>query len=77
VRAELRRRRIGIRLARKGVESSTRLGRHRWVIERSLSWLTRFRRLARRYERLDEHFQAFADIACAMICYRRLVTLTK
>ncbi|MFE9328742.1 IS5 family transposase [Nocardia sp. NPDC052278] len=38
--AELRRwvrdRGIGVRVARKGIESSERLGRHRWVIERTM-----------------------------------------
>jgi hypothetical protein len=29
----LRKRGIKVRIARKGVESSTRLGRHRWVVE--------------------------------------------
>jgi len=33
-RAYLRRRGIKARLARRGVESSTRLGRHRWRVER-------------------------------------------
>jgi hypothetical protein len=47
LRADLRQRRITARLARPGIESSTRLGRHRWVIERSLSWLMRYRRLVR------------------------------
>jgi transposase len=37
----------------------------RWVVERSLGWLNRFRRLARDYERLPEtlaglHFVVFA-----------------
>jgi transposase len=37
----------------------------RWVVERSQAWVTRFRRLARDYERLPEtivglHFVAFA-----------------
>jgi hypothetical protein len=27
------------RIARRGVESSSRLGRHRWKVERSLAWL--------------------------------------
>jgi transposase len=36
-RAELRRRSITSRIARRGMESSKRLGRHRWRIERSLS----------------------------------------
>lgn len=31
----------------------------RWVIERTLSWLMRTRRLARDYERLPEHSEAF------------------
>src|SRR5439155_11493290 len=41
LRREIRRRGITVRIARKGVESSTRLGRHRWIIESCLSWLTR------------------------------------
>jgi transposase len=44
------------RLARKGVESSRHLGRHRWVVERTVSWLSGCRRLHRRYERKPEHF---------------------
>jgi hypothetical protein len=31
---------IKSRIARRGVDSSERLGRHRWVVERTLSWLT-------------------------------------
>ncbi len=38
-------------LARRGIESCARLGRHRWVVERSLAWLARYRRLTIRYER--------------------------
>ncbi|WP_345702197.1 transposase, partial [Streptomyces avermitilis] len=59
-------------IARKGIESSKRLGRHRWVVERTVSWLAGCRRLHRRYERKAEHFLAFADIAAALICHRRL-----
>jgi transposase len=36
-RAYLRRRRITARIARRGIESSTRLGRHRWKVERARS----------------------------------------
>jgi transposase len=56
----------------RGVESSQRLGRHRYVIERTLEWITRFRRLQRRYERKAAHFHAFATLAYAIVCYRRL-----
>jgi len=36
----LRRRGIKSRIARKGVESSEKLGRHRWVVKRTLAWLS-------------------------------------
>jgi len=39
LREELRKRGITPRDARRGVENSERLGRHRWVVERTLSWL--------------------------------------
>ncbi|MGI8329824.1 IS5 family transposase, partial [Actinomadura scrupuli] len=60
------------RIARRGIESSQRLGRHRWVVERTMSWLNGFRRLHRRYERKPEHFLAFTAIAAAFICHRQL-----
>ncbi|MFE1288938.1 IS5 family transposase [Streptomyces sp. NPDC058751] len=72
LRRWLRSRGITRRLARRGIESSTHLGRHRWVVERSVAWLVGCRRLHRRYERKAEHFLAFAAIACTLICYRRL-----
>ena len=72
LRSWLRGRGITPRIARRGIESSQRLGRHRWVIERTVSWLNGCRRLHRRYERKAEHFLAFVGIAAALICYRRL-----
>jgi Transposase DDE domain len=50
-RAYLRRRGIRPRIARRGMESSGRLGRHRWKVERSLSWLSYWRRLEVRWDR--------------------------
>ncbi|SCE06432.1 Transposase DDE domain-containing protein [Streptomyces sp. SolWspMP-5a-2] len=72
LRRWLRGRGIRHRIARKCIESSIRLGRHRWTIERTMSWLAGCRRLHRRYERKAEHFLAFTSIACSLICYRRL-----
>jgi len=37
--------------------------------------VTRFRRLVRRYERKASHFLGFLRLACAIICYRRVVRL--
>ena len=77
LRAEVRRRGIAVRIARRGVDTSQRLGRHRWIVESCLAWLLRNRRLVRRYDRKAEHFQAFADLACALLAYRRLSKVTK
>jgi transposase len=73
LRRWLRGRGIPHGIARKGIETSTRLGRHRWTIERTVAWLAGCRRLHRRYERKAERFLAFTSIACTLICYRRLV----
>jgi transposase len=71
-RAWLRRRGITARIARRGIESSTRLGRHRWRVERALSWLSCYRRLAIRWDRDSERWFALVLLACALTCYRRL-----
>lgn len=66
------RRRNGVpRIARRGVESSERLGRHRWVVERTLSWLNRFRRLKVRYERRDDIHLAFLKLGCAIVSFNQ------
>ena len=71
-RAYLRRRGITARIARRGIESSARLGRHRWRVERSLSWLSCFRRLQVRWDRDSGRWFAFVVLACAMVCFNRL-----
>ncbi len=72
VRRYLARRSITACIARRGVDSSDRLGRHRWVVERSIAWLLSFRRLALRYDRSAKTITALATLACALICHRRL-----
>jgi len=71
-RAYLRRRGIKARIARREVESSTRLGRHRWKVERSLSWLSCFRRLQVRWDRDAGRWFAFVLVACAVVCFNRV-----
>ncbi|GGQ59500.1 IS5 family transposase [Streptomyces flaveolus] len=63
---------INHRIARMGIETSQRLGRHRWVIERAMAWLAGCRRHHRRCGRKADRFLAFLSIACALICCRRL-----
>ena len=55
------------RIARRGFEGSARLGRHRWVVERTLAWLSRFWRLSIRYERRVDINLGLTTTACALI----------
>ena len=71
-RRALRRRGIQARIARRGIESKEKLGRHRWVVERTLAWLGRFRRLTIRYERRADIHEAFLQLGCALICLNYL-----
>ena len=72
-RRALTRRRIKVRIARRGKESSERLGRHRWVVERTLAWLSRFRRLRVRYERRLDIHEAFVQLGCALITWDAVI----
>jgi transposase len=48
------------------------LGKTRYVLERTLSWFGNFRRLKLCYERWGTHFQAFHELAAAILCAKRL-----
>jgi transposase len=48
------------------------LGRHRWVVERTFSWLHQMNRLLVRYDRRADTHQAFLALGCCPICFRRL-----
>jgi IS5 family transposase len=71
-RRACRARGIVARIARRGIEDSTRLGRHRWKVERTLAWMARFRRLAVRYERRGDIHIAFNTLAAALICMSQI-----
>jgi transposase len=71
-RAALRRRGITPRIARRGIESSERLGQVRWVVERTNAWVLAYRRLALRFDRQAASVLAFLHLACALICLRFL-----
>jgi putative transposase len=42
----------------------------RWVVERSHSWLNRFRRILIRWDKKAENYLAFLHFACALIAFR-------
>lgn len=72
VRTWVRGRGIKVRTARKGVESSRKLGKHRCVIERSIAWLFGYHRLTTRYDRYANHFCAFLTLAATLTCHKKL-----
>ena len=49
----------------------------RWVVERSFAWATRFRRLARDYERLPETLAGLHFVAFAIVFAARFVQLAQ
>ena len=71
-RQALRKRGIKARISRRGIDSSEKLGRHRWVVERTLAWLSRYRRLSVRYERRADIHEAFLHLGCSLICLNYL-----
>src|SRR5487761_50852 len=63
-------------IARKGVDQSKReripgYRARRWVVERTTSWMNRFRRLLIRWERKEENYLAMLHFACAWITYQQ------
>ncbi len=42
----------------------------RWVVERSHSWMNRFRRLLIRWDKKPENYLAFLHFACGLIAFR-------
>ncbi|RIK45719.1 MAG: IS5 family transposase [Chloroflexi bacterium] len=68
----------GIRLEVVGLPGAKRgfvLLPRRWVVERSFAWLTRFRRLAKDYERLPETVAGLHLVAFSILMLGRMVKL--
>jgi len=55
-------------IARRGKDASERLGWHRWVVERTLAWLARYRKLLVRYEIRGDIHEAFLHLGCSLVC---------
>lgn len=57
------------RIARRGIESRDKLGRFRWVVERTLAWFHQFRRLTIRHERRADMHRAFLTLGAALVTF--------
>ena len=71
-RRRLRERGIEPVVARRRTAHGSGLGRFRWPVERTISWLHQFRRLRSRWDKLPAMHDAFLQLGCAMICFRLL-----
>ncbi len=63
---------IQAKIAKPKSPHGSGLGRERWVVERTLSWLHQYRRLRVRYERRDDIHEAFLAIGASLICLKTL-----
>jgi transposase len=61
-------------IARRETEHGSGLGRDRWVVELTFAWLHNRRRLLLRTDRRHQTHEAFLDLACCLICWRRIET---
>jgi transposase len=71
-RRQLRARGIAAQIARQRTAHGSGLGKQRWVVERTISWLHQYRRLRVRYERRADIHEAFLQIAGCLICFKLL-----
>jgi putative transposase len=61
-------------------ESEAKKRRHgykarRWVVERTHSWLNRFRKLLVSFEKTEASYRALLALAAALICWRQTLTI--
>ena len=61
---------------RKGIDTSQRLGRHRWKIERTLSWLFATADSPFATKRHGHLLAAFLTLAAALTCFKKLTQIT-
>jgi transposase len=76
-RRYLHRRSIKVRNFRRGIEAKTHLGRRRWVVECTISWVLYFKRLGIRYDRTEATLLPLLLLAVTLINLRRLRQATE
>ena len=45
----------------------------RWIVERTNAWLQNYRRITVRWDRFADSYEAFIELACILICLRRVM----
>ncbi len=57
----------GLSLGPRG--SAALIGKYRWVVERTHSWLHNFRGLRTRFDRRADIHEAFLKLSCSLVCW--------
>lgn len=57
-------------IRRRKADHGSHLGRVRWVVERTISWIKGLRRMRIRYDRSETSIDAWTSIAAAVVCLR-------
>lgn len=57
-------------IAKRNTKHGSGLGKIRWVVERTISWVKGLRRMRVRYDRLKLIQDAWNTLAAAVICFR-------
>jgi putative transposase len=57
---------------RRGKRRRGRRKARRWVVERTLAWLSKCRALLIRYDKHDSNYLGLIQLACALLWYRRV-----
>jgi putative transposase len=60
--------------ADKPIDGAKKHPARRWVVERTHSWMNRYRRILIRWEKKVEHYEAMLHLASVMILYRLVAT---
>jgi transposase len=61
---------IKAKIAKRGTEHGSGLGKVRWVVERTISWIKGLRRMRVRYDRLAIIRDAWTTLAAAVVCFQ-------
>lgn len=56
----------------QAIKRQTGFKARRWVVERTHSWMNRFRRILTRWEKKAENYLALLHLVCAIITYRTM-----
>ena len=60
-------------IRRRNSEHGSHLGRVRWVVERTISWVKGLRRMRVRYDRSQSSIDAWTSISAAVVCLHILL----